>query len=144
MTGTSPCVEVVSHTNVTVAERGRRANFRNPGNECYQKVRVDGCVVTSGPRCDWIVTKVGVGSVLVELKGSDVSHAFEQLVASLRHPKCASWLEKRRSLLVVCSKFPAFDTARAQREEFARKNGVRLKVVCNQADMEIETLLPKE
>jgi len=144
MMGLSPCVATVTHSNITVSEKGRRANFRNPENELYQKARVDGCLVTSGVRCDWIVTKIGVGSVLVELKGSDIAHAFDQLLATLQHVHCKCWLEKRRAMLVVCSKYPAFDTGRARREEVARKKGLRLKVVCNEADLHIEELLPKQ
>lgn len=135
------CVERVSHSNITVHERGRRANFPNPARESYLRVRVDDCLVTAGPRADWIITKEGVGSVVLELKGRDVQHACEQVFVSLVHADCQPWLEERRALLIVCAKYPAYDTGVQRAQERARQLGVRLKVVCNQAELDLESLV---
>lgn len=141
MTEVAPCVWEVTHSNVTVIERGRRANFQNPDRVPFRKVKVDGCLINDGLRCDWIITKIGTGSVFVELKGRDVAHAFEQLIITLRHTSCNAWVEEKKCFLVVCSKYPSFDTVIAQRQEQARKLGVRFKVICDRADTKIEALL---
>lgn len=137
------CVEQVKHSNVTVGDKGSKykANFPNPGKSAFQKVHVDGCLVTEGARADWIVTKVGVGSVIVELKGKDVAHACEQLFSTLRHADCQEWLEAKRALLIVCSRVPSFDTAIAKAQVKARKAGVRLKASCGGGDFLVENLL---
>ena len=145
MTKINACVEEVSHSNVTVGDRGCKwtANFPNGDKVPFRKVRVDGCIVNDGPRADWIVSKVGVGSAVVELKGKDVQHACEQVFATLDHDDCQEWLEEKRSLLIVCSRVPSFDTSIAKAQTKARKKGVRLKAVCRGGDFSIEDLIGK-
>jgi hypothetical protein len=143
MTKLSACVQEVSHSNVTVGDRGSkyRANFPNPSNVKFRKAHVDGCIVTDGARADWIVSKVGVGSVIVELKGKDVAHACEQLFSTLSHADCQEWLEAKKALLVVCSRVPSFDTSIAKAQVRARKAGVRLKASCGGGNFSVEELL---
>lgn len=140
MTFVHPCVEQVRHSNVTVEERGRRANFLNPSNARFLRAKVDNCLIKQGVRADWIVTKVGVGSVIVELKGSDVAHACDQLLVTLVHQATQEWLEERRTLLTICSRRPSNDTRAQRAEERARKLGLRLRIYCNQRDIVIEDL----
>jgi hypothetical protein len=48
---------------------------------------VDGCAITEGIRCDWLVLKNDRQpheEIYVELKGSDVYHAVEQLKATIQ------------------------------------------------------------
>lgn len=143
MTKLSACVQEVSHSNVTVGDKGSRykANFPNPSKDKFQKAHVDGCMVTDGARADWIVSKVGVGSVIIELKGKDVAHACEQLFATLNHANCQEWLEPKRALLIVCSRVPSFDTSIAKAQVRARKAGVRLKASCGGGNFLVEDLL---
>lgn len=143
MTKLSACVQEVSHSNVTVGDKGSRykANFPNSSKNKFYKVHVDGCIVTEGARADWIVTKVGVGSVIVELKGKDVAHACEQLFATLDHASCQDWLEAKKALLIVCSRVPSFDTSIAKAQVRARKAGVRLKASCGGGNFSVEDLL---
>lgn len=143
MTKLHACVEEVTHSNVKVADRGSRwgANFPNARQDKFRKIRVDGCLVNDGPRADWIVTKLGVGSAIIELKGKDVEHACNQVFATLSHPDCQDWMEKKRALLIVCSRVPSFDTAIGKAQTRARKAGVRLTVDCRGGDFSIEKLL---
>lgn len=146
MTKLGECVVQVSHSNVTVGDRGSkyRANFPNPEKVPFQKAQVDGCLVKSGKRADWIVTKVGVGSVVVELKGKDVAHACEQLFTTLSHDDCQQWLEQKRALLIVCSRVPSFDGTIAKAQVRARKAGVRLHASCGGGDFFVEKLLGRK
>lgn len=136
------CEETVTHSNVLVEEHGMRANFRNVDRSPFRRVRIDNCVITEGPRADWIVSKIGTGSVVVELKGKDVEWACNQLFTTLSHPDCQIFLEDRRALLIVCSRNPLHDSKSAKLQEHARRKGVRLKIVCKSSDCAIETLLP--
>ena len=67
-----------------VEENGRKAIFLNPENAPIKKVRIDGCLIVGDTRrADFIVSKPGVVDVIVELKGKDIYHAKDQIVATL-------------------------------------------------------------
>ncbi|MFK4870761.1 hypothetical protein [Novosphingobium sp. ZW T3_23] len=135
------CVEEVDGSNVTVKERGRRANFKNPGRSTFQKIQVDKCLVKDGKKADWIVRKIGVGSIVVELKGKDLDQACRQLLATVEHPDCQPWLQEQKALLIVCSRYPSVDTTVQKVRLAARKRGMRLSVVCDQGDFIFEDVL---
>jgi hypothetical protein len=104
---TEDCVEAVRHSKVKVEEQGRKAVFLNPDQALIKKVHVDGCLMTgTGPKADYIVSKPGVVDVIVELKGKDVPHARDQIVATLpvwrAHPPFSSKIAG----LIVCSRSP--------------------------------------
>lgn len=138
--GAYNCVEVVNHSRVVVKEKGKQVTFLNPSQEIFHRIRVDGCLVTQGPRADWIVSKDAAGSVIVELKGRDVEHAVDQLFATINHPSCTPWLTKPTKLLIICAKFPAFDTKVARAQVAARKLGMTLKVVCRTFECQIDQM----
>ncbi|AZI35824.1 hypothetical protein [Caenibius tardaugens] len=82
-----------------------------------------------------------MGSVIVELKGKDLDHACQQVMATIAHADCQPWLEAKRGILIVCSRYPSFDTSVAKAKVAARKRGIRLSVVCDKADTEFEKVL---
>ena len=104
------CTTLVTHSKVKVEENSRKAVFRNPQRLQYSVSKVDDCLVTSGVRTDYLVSEVGSASTLVELKGTDVEHAVEQLLTSAKHPRVSPLLEKKLGFLVICSRYPRFDT----------------------------------
>ncbi len=65
-----------------VAEKGRSAKFRKSGGDEVFIVHVDGGLITSGERADYIVAHTKIVDVIVELKGSDTSKAIGQLRAT--------------------------------------------------------------
>jgi hypothetical protein len=134
------CVEKLSCQHVVVAEKGRKASFQNENGDIFFRVRVDGCLITEGKRADWIVTKNGVGSVIVELKGADLHHACDQILTTIAHHACQEWIEPLRACLIVCSRCPKFDTTLARKQEQLRKAGLKLKIACNSIDIALETL----
>jgi hypothetical protein len=104
---TEDCVEPVTHSKVKVEENGRKAVFLNPDNLLVKKVTVDGCLSKdAGLKADYIVSKPGVVDVIVELKGQDVPHAKDQIIATLlmwrTHPPFSSKI----AALIVCSRSP--------------------------------------
>lgn len=80
------CVRINSNTLVKVEENKRKATFRNPQRKEFRVGRIDDCLVKSGIRSDYFVLEPGTGTVLIELKGTDVAHACAQLFASAEHP----------------------------------------------------------
>lgn len=104
------CTEVVSHSSVKVEENKSRVVFKNPDRTEFAISKIDGCLVTNGVRADYLVTKGVTASVLVELKGTDVAHACDQLLSSVEHPNVKPLLEREIGFLVVCTRYPRLDT----------------------------------
>lgn len=134
------CVENISYSRVTVAEKGKQVTFLNPDRAAFQRVKVDGCIIKNGARADWIVSQEGHGSVVVELKGRDVEHAIDQVFATVSHPDCIPWLTTPTRLLIICAKYPAFDTKVAKAQLSAKRCGLSLKVVCRTFECNVSQL----
>jgi hypothetical protein len=106
----SGCREAVSHSIVKVEELRRALYVDNPGREPYFKTRVDRCLVRERVAADYVISKSGVGDVIVELKGTDVAHGVRQVSATAEY---ISGCERPRGPLagvVVCRQYPRFDS----------------------------------
>lgn len=135
----SHCSETVNHSRIKVEENKRKAVFKNPDRLNYEKSTVDGCLITKGIRSDYLVSKKGVASVLVELKGGNVEHACDQLIAAVEHPHVRPLLEEKLGFLVICSKYPRFDTfVRRAKTRCAREYQAGFHVVCDKGEFDIE------
>lgn len=135
----SNCTTSCKGTLVVVQENKRRAAFRNPENSDYRVTRIDNCLVKDGVKVDYLVSKVGVASVLVELKGCDVDHACDQLEATVRHPSVDPLLEDRIGFVIVCRRYPKIDTkVQRAKTRIARDFKTILQVVCDRGEFDIE------
>ena len=103
------CVESCDcRSKIICEENGRKYIAHNGQQKCICKVKVDGGLIKDNARCDWavaVVLKEGTLEeiFLVELKGSDINHAFEQITGtmSILSTKCSA---KKWFARVVCSK----------------------------------------
>lgn len=82
------CQNVRSDSEIVISDRGSRNNrskFRlhNPNRASIKIVQVDDCVIKEGIRCDYLLVLPSEQEVYVELKGSDVKHAVEQISRSI-------------------------------------------------------------
>lgn len=136
---TKVCSLVKSDSKIKVEENGRKAVFNNIERQDFTVSEVDGCLITDGPRADYLVSKNGSTSVLVELKGRNVEHACDQLFASLEHDNVQNLLEGKLGLLIICRKFPRFDTYVAKaKTKCARTLKAGFHVVCDKGEFDIE------
>lgn len=104
------CTTRVTHSLIKVEENKRKAVFRNPNRVEYEISDIDDCVIKSGVRCDKLVSRCDDHSALVELKGSNVAHACDQLFTSAKHDHVKPLLKEKIGFLVICSRYPKFDT----------------------------------
>lgn len=95
-------------SKIICEENGRKYIAHNGQQKCICKVKVDGGLIKDNARCDWAVAVVSNEDFLeeiflVELKGSDIDHAFEQITGtmSILSTKCSA---KKWFARVVCSK----------------------------------------
>jgi hypothetical protein len=136
------CTESVAHSKIKVEENGKSAVFLNATNSVFNRIHVDGCVIKDGPRCDWVISRKSIGDVLIELKGSNVKHAFGQIRATAAYWRANKFLEGRMGGLVVCSQYPRIATmVQKAKEEFSREFNAPLRVESRNLEYAFEDLL---
>jgi len=143
--------EVTDVSRVKVEENGRSAIFVNNGRAKFHKVKVDGGLIDNQLCADYVVSKDQVGSVVVELKGTDIEHAVDQIDATITIMKtCGSPRSKdKKNLsqlpiagLVVCSKYPRADTSfQKKQKKFVAKHKVPLHCVSGKGEFSLEKVL---
>ena len=72
---------------VVFEEKHSKMIYHNPKKKKCRKIQVDGCVITEGLKCDKLLLysddeEKAVESY-VELKGEDVPHAIDQILATI-------------------------------------------------------------
>lgn len=70
---------------IVVGENRSQLRIMNDGGVEVVIVRVDGCEISSGQRCDYLIGIPNGTYIFLELKGGDVDHAICQLEATLRY-----------------------------------------------------------
>lgn len=136
------CRVETTDSNVKVEEGGKKANFLNQARATFSRTRVDGCLKQQSIAADFVVSKKGVGDVIVELKGTDVNHAMEQIFATARF--MFSCTEKRGPIagLVVCSQYPRIDTkVQRLKLQFAKEFKSPIHVVTRNENYDFEQVL---
>jgi hypothetical protein len=105
------CTEVLSHPRTTVSANGRSATFLNPDRTKIKRIDLD-CWLSSveTAKADFLVSKPGVVDVIVELKGKDIHHAIEQILATLALWKKASPIVPNFGGLVIFTRSPERST----------------------------------
>jgi hypothetical protein len=141
----SDCTETLTHTRIKVDDKRslRWAVFLNPRRAAIEKIRVDGCLVTKSVAADWIVSKANCVDVVVELKGRDVGHAIQQVVATLRfwskHAECKQ--KDHLAALIVCTQYPRDNTKiERARRQIAQQHHAPLHVKSRNLEYAFEAL----
>jgi hypothetical protein len=129
-------------SRVLVEECQRKATFLNHKNEKFVVTKVDGCLIKNAIAADYVVSRQGVGDVIVELKGRDVDHAVKQIEATARHWISESLGAGRMAGLVVCRQFPkASASVQKIQQRFTRAFGGPLHVVTKNCEYEFAHVL---
>ena len=118
------CYEEKAHKGekLVCKENKRQVIFTKPMGKTADKIRVDGCMLCQQIACDYLVIDWKGRHHFVELKGSDVEHALEQIGATVLHFKDAIKAEPFWCL-IACTKVPPVIRASLQnsRLKFTRK-----------------------
>ena len=125
------CNNPSQHKIVSVSENRRVFRINNPSRLGINTVKVDGCYISEGKRCDYLFEIIddALRNVLyVELKGKHIEEAIEQLSATLH--VCLSIHEHLpRHCYIVASRVPKASTSTQKyKKEFKRKYGVLLHI----------------
>ena len=111
-----------------VVLRENRSEFRlvNGNAETIFRIQVDHCLEFPGTHCDWLLLfEKAIPDFYIELKGSDVEHAFEQLRNSIDHIEHdfmgVPGRRRQKRCYVVATKVPlAASNIQKVQKEFSR------------------------
>lgn len=83
------CETVYNNSTKVLCDPGsknNRSKFRleNPKKAKFRVVKIDGCVIKEGIRCDYLVILSNKYELYIELKGSNVKHAIEQITTTIQ------------------------------------------------------------
>jgi hypothetical protein len=116
---------------IVFSQKRSTMRFQNDDRRSLTKVDVDGCLITTGKRCDHqLVDELNGTEYYVELKGCNVAEALEQIIATIHSIGKAD--KSNRYAFVVSSKVhPAFQSKRQVQEKRLRQlvAGVQIKNV---------------
>lgn len=128
----STCNSNTSNKIVSVSENKRIFRINNNSSHNINKITVDGCYIRTGAKCDFLFEIINNNNIIhvfyVELKGSDIPHAIEQLEATIRH--CSGIHNSfNKSSYIVASKFPKSGTAsQVLKKKFLKNNSIQLYI----------------
>lgn len=101
------CTTITSHQKLVFQEKGRVLNVLNPERKKLLWAEIDGCLIPKGHiACDFGVGVAPLCSYLIELKGSNISHALVQLSSSLQclRQKNLLNIDMQPAAIIVASK----------------------------------------
>ena len=93
------CTWEVTDKLLVVKENKCKCVFSNPNQHLLTKIKVDGCQITDGIRCDYLILDHCHNEYFVELKGKDLPHAVEQLEASIQQLSAPNHTIKKKAIL---------------------------------------------
>ncbi|EPS2039183.1 hypothetical protein ACVCG4_000597 [Citrobacter braakii] len=132
------CVKACIYPIIKVKENLSSFELINKARRKIDKVKVDGCRVVSGKRCDWLfIDDESKKEVFVELKGTDVEYAFEQIMVSVK----SLGKDKKPNGVIVCTRCPLNDTQSQLMKVKARKANITLTVKATCYKLDVENLV---
>ena len=109
-THSAQCIEFSDNrSKPKFEEKGCRYLGKNDARKEVTGLRVDGCLITEGRKCDFLLlvcSKSRNDAYFVELKGADREHGYEQLLQSINKLK-SRLRDFNISARLVVSKFHA-------------------------------------
>jgi len=126
-------------SKVKVEEHGKSAVFLNPNREKIHVTQIDQGLVENECAADFAVSKIGVGDVIVELKGKEVTKACEQIIATAKLLKNCKKQSTPIAGLIVCSRVPATDSkAQRLKSQFMQQHKAMLKICTSNREYSFE------
>ena len=113
------CVVPTQDSIVKFEEKRSMIHILNKNKRVLLKHQVDGCLITSGKRCDWLlVDQKSETEIYIELKGVEVGEAVKQLCLSV---EALTKKPKKRYGYVVCTRCPISSPAIQRLQKSALK-----------------------
>jgi hypothetical protein len=141
------CTRTKTGSKIKVEAHDRKAVFDNSARAEIKIVNLD-CRLAgdTSPKADHIVSKPGVVDIVVELKGKDIDHALEQILATYAKWKIVPPISKQIGGLVVFSRSPDRSAGlEDKKKRFLQTYGIWLEMnKNNQTEYRFETFIGKK
>ena len=114
------CICSTKDSQIKFEENKRKIIFLNPSNHRYKKVKVDGCAIKTGQKCDdLLISQDEHEEHFVELKGVDIMHAIDQLEQSIL--KIGEFDDNRHSYIICTNVAPEYTTTIQKKQKYFRQ-----------------------
>lgn len=114
------CICSTKDSQIKFEENKRKIIFLNPSNHRYKKVKVDGCAIKTGQKCDdLLISQDEHEEHFVELKGVDIMHAIDQLEQTIL--KIGEFDDNRHSYIICTNVAPAYTTTIQKKQNYFRQ-----------------------
>ena len=114
------CCIVASDRLIKISSDGKHIVLKNSSKRNFLIVNIDGCLVTTGIRCDKAVRDDNKVDVLIEFKGGDIGHGSKQIVATAEFWIASAFNQRPIHGCLVTTNTPSFD-ASVQRAKIEMK-----------------------
>jgi len=98
------CTQKTNDRIIVFKENRSKLSLLNKNKISTTKVIVDGCEITSGLRCDFLLLTQEI-EYFIELKGHNIEHAIKQLVATINKLSVNPKKQKKISF-IICTRSP--------------------------------------
>jgi hypothetical protein len=135
------CTEETKNPIIVLEEKGKKMIFRNDERKTVKKIAVDGCAVVQGSKCDFLVISDESYELFVELKGTDIAYACEQLSASIKTLGTNPTQKAKHSFVIGSRIAPAITTRiQIQQARFKRDFNCTLVVKGQQFEFNLKSV----
>ena len=133
------CEEYRCDKKIVLQENKSKITFLNPNQDKILIIKVDGCAISDNEtlRCDYALMPSDEVEIYVELKGSDIVHAVEQIKSTIRllsdNPQ-----KIKKLCFVVSTRVPKQTTTIQQLQSQFKKNfnaSFRVKNIQDEYDL---------
>ena len=115
------CISQTTDSQIRFEENKRKIIFLNPQRLPYKRVDVDGCTIKEGVRCDKLLLSADEREErYVELKGTDVMHAIDQLEETIK--RLGEYTDNRHAYVISTNVAPAINTKRQAKIKYFKEN----------------------
>ncbi len=128
----------VTNKIIVFTENKKTIRFKNPDQEEYIKVHIDGEAIKEGERCDYLLTSGNEKEeYFIELKGENIVKATSQLKTTIQN--VGEFTENRNSYIICTNVAPALTTKIQQfKQEFYKKFSAKLEVKSRQLEISLK------
>lgn len=103
------CETEITHKRIVLKENKSQIIFKNETQSTIRKIRIDGCVINDGLRCDYLIIDNFGTQHFIELKGCDIKHAIDQIESTICKIVANPKLD-RKEAFIISSRCPLIDT----------------------------------
>jgi hypothetical protein len=97
----SNCITMTTDKIINCKENKCSISFLNENKKKIDKILVDNCAITTGLRCDYMLLVDKTIEHYIELKGTDINHAFSQLKRSIHILSLNPKLAQKHSYIIA-------------------------------------------